>query len=914
VSFGLLRGTLVALLLLPPAASLATVNHGDFLGTGVDFLQVSETTLTADPEPLWGAPTLGGSGAQLVFAPPSFTSICTNGASDSTASQLDVTITAQPGGHIDMVALVEAGDATLTSAPPFGTPATNVSAALSGTITVTETTSGPITPVVIPFTGTFTPSSSFALPTHFGTRTWSGSISVNVSASVANATVAQLALNNTLSSNCAPGAANARIQKKAVSGPAVAILVNPLECELEINKTCCVTQPVLPDLDTCEGSLERLDLEYTGDACTSCNNSQGGELRCNGKRRIGEDANLAILSPGVLASQTTDLDYGDIVTLTSVTGTLGWSTKLKTYDSWWRRQYLKINSSCQRALKCGDQLGAYKVVGMKSTLGGDVDCNAPPPPPACAQPGDPEGTPCDAKLVDMVLEYNGQACQVPLPNPQSGEAKCSGDATGATNVGVVYAGKFGYAHQVTPASGINDGDRIRVSSTLNSGGLFPNQKLIIVDSGGVKQTVEFHVSCSKPLALGDEFGSFKLVEFTTKAGTSVSLGEPIPPAESCEVPLAPPGPHCTSDMRDITLVYIGDYLGLGCTVSNPQGGYGTCSGVADPGDPVSVGVGSNLSADPPDQIEFGDLVTISPTTNGDLPGLTNFSVTGAGGTQNIQIKTSCWKPLSLGDRFGSFVVFGMDREDDGAISLGGNIQYQYTVTNPNDDPVDNVEVTDDQLGVIASGESIPAGQSVTFTKDATLFGTTTNVATATGDIGGDICNPGVDSVTVNVTAPPPGSFSCSEPVTELTLTWNGTQTVDVRVWKGNENVSPMLASFDDVAPGDSIEVAGFGSSYPTFEILHAVTNAKLGESTFDLWCNDPSMNSLEDCGKNNGNLKYNYSNLNNDWLLEGMVDSDETLSCTPGLVSNPPCGFGPELLLVLPGLLVWHRRKLRKEA
>jgi len=195
-----------------------------------------------------------------------------------------------------------------------------------------------------------------------------------------------------------------------------------------------------------------------------------------------------------------------------------------------------------------------------------------------------------------------------------------------------------------------------------------------------------------------------------------------------------------------------------------------------------------------------------------------------------------------------------------------------------------------------------------------LFGTTTNVATATGDVGGDICTPGTDTLTVNVTAPPPGSFSCSEPVTALTLTWNGSQTVDVRVWKGNENVSPMLMTFDDVAPGQSIEVSGFGSSYPTFEILHPVTNAKLGESTFDLWCNDPSMNSLEDCGKNNGNLKLNYANLNNDWLLEGMVDSDEALSCTPGLVANPPCGFGPELLLVLPGLLVWHRRKLRKEA
>ena len=909
------QGGLTLVLLLASASALATVNHGDFLGTSVDFLQVSETTLSAgDAEPLWDAPTLVGGGNQLAFSPTNFISTCSGVSSDVTTSELTTEISAHPGGHIDNVMLVENGDVTLTRFPPFGTPATNASASLSGTLTVTETTSGPITPVVIPFTGTFTPQSSFALPTNFGTNLWSGSIAIDVLSNVPLATKATLTLNNHLTSNCGQPAATAKIQKKLVSGPSVAILVNPVECDLQVNKTCCVTQPVLPDLDSCDGVLERLELEYTGDGCGSCNNSQGGELRCHGRRGIGEDADLAVLSPGVQASQTSDLDFGDVVTLTTSSGQFGWITKLKTYDSWWRRQYLKIDTSCTRALQCGDQLGAYKVVGIESTLGGDVDCNAPPPPPACSQPGDPEGTPCDAKLVDMVLEYNGQACQVPLPNPQLGEAKCSGDATGATNVGVVYAGKFGYAHQVTPASGINDGDRIRVTSTLQSGGLFPNQKLIITDSGGVRQTVEFHVSCSKPLALGDEFGSFKLVEWTTKNGTHLSLGEPIPPAESCEVPLAPPGPHCTSDMRDITLVYIGNYLGLGCSVSNPQGGYGTCSGAADPGDPVSVSVGTNLIADPPDQIEFGDLVTISSTNSGDLPGLTGLTVTGAGGSQNIQIKTSCWKPLSLGDRFGSFVVFGMNREEDGAISLGGNVQYQYTVTNPNDETVDNVEVSDDQLGVIASGQSIPAGQSVTFTKDATLFGTTTNVATATGDVGGDICTPGTDTLTVNVTAPPPGSFSCSEPISALTLTWNGSQTVDVRVWKGNENVSPMLASFDNVAPGQSIEVSGFGSSYPTFEILNPVTDAKLGESTFDLWCNDPSMNSLEDCGKNNGNLKSNYAYLNNDWLLEGMTDSDETLSCTPGLVSNPPCGFGPELLLVLPGLLVWHRRKLRKEA
>lgn len=916
-----LRGALASVCaLVVPTAAPAVTNHGDFLGTSVDFLQVTEETLSADAEPLWNAPTLGGTGDQLAFFPTGFASLCAAGSSDVTTSELRTTITAHPGGHIDNVALVEAGDVTLIKFPPFGDATTNASASLSGTLTVTETTTGPITPVAIPFTGTFTPQSSYALPTDFGTKGWSGSITIDVANEPqlggALATVAELELTNHLAANCGAGATNGNIQKKSVAGPSVAIMVNPVECNLELDKTCCVTQPVLPDLDSCDGSLTRLLLEYTGDKCSSSDNEQGGHFSCYGHRRIGEDAELDVLSPYIVATPDTDLDYGEVVELTSSNGVFGQKTKLKVSDDWYRRQYLKIDTSCLRAIGCGDQFGAFEVVGIESTLGGFVDCNAPPPEPECAPDGDPVGTPCDEKLVDMVLEYNGQACQNPLPNPQNGEATCSGDATGAGTVGVVYAGKFPYAHKITPSSGINDGDRIRVTSTLQSGGLFPNQKLLITNSDGVVQTVEFHVSCSQPLALGDEFGSFKLVEFTTKAGTSVALGGGGGPADACEVPLAPPGPHCSSDLRGLTLVYIGDFLGLGCTVSNPQGGYGTCSGVADPGDPVSVSVSSPLVAEPTEQIEFGDLVTLTSTNwEGDLPGLTNLTVTGAGGSQSLQIKTSCQKPLSLGDRFGSFVVFGMDREEEGPISLGGAIQYQYKVTNPNASTVDNVQVSDDQLGVIASGASIPPGGEQTFVKGATLFGTTTNVATATGDVTGNICTPGVDQVTINVLAPPPGSFYCSEPISELTLIWNGSQTVDIKAWKGNENFSMLLESFDDVEPGDAITVAGLGGGYPTFEIFNSAGTLKLGESTFDLWCNDPSMNSLEDCGKNNGNLKANYSYLINDWLLEGMVDSDEELACTPGLVPNPPsCGFGPELMLVLPGLLLWHRRRLRKEA
>jgi len=908
----------IPFLVVGPA--IAQVNHGDFLGTTVDFQQVTETTQSAgDAAVLWGAPELTGTGDQLSFFPPAFLSSCNPVLpSDTTSSLLTMTLRADPGNHITFLRLVEDGDVQLIAPPLQGTAATNATAAMSGTLTITEDINGPITPVVINWSGGFTPKATFELPGDGGLDFWNGLADIDVSAYVPNATEAVLAWDNTLTTNCEPGKI-AKIQKKVVNGPIVTIMVNPLQCDLQIDKTCCVTQPVLPDLDICDGEVVRMEFEFTGDKCSKSNNEQGKKFKCYGKRPIRDPATITPLGHGgsttVVATPSSGIMDGDIVTLTSTTGTFPNRTKLKIRGDWGRRQKLKIDTSCNRALRCDDRFGALKLVGLESTLGGYVDCSAPPPPPTCDAPGSPAGTPCDAKVVDLVLEYTGQACQSPLPNPQSGAASCTGDTTGAVDVGVVYTGRHGYKQNIAPSSGINDGDLIRVSSTWR-GGLFPNQSYLITDASGVLQEVGFHTSCSEPFALGDQFGPFEVVEMTTKNGSHLVIDDGSDGTyDACEVPLSPPKPHCTDDLESLTLVYIDDYLGLGCTVSNSQSGYAGCSGVAAPGEPVAVGVAPGLLADPATELEFGDLVTITADVEGyELPWLTSLDVTGPGGTQWLDIKTSCYKPLSLGDRFGSFVVFGMDRKEDGPITLGGEIQYQYTVTNPNTAQVDNIVVDDDELGEIVSGVSLGAGASATFTRNATLYGTTTNVATANGDINGDVCDPGMDSLTVDVLVPPQGSFSCScwQSMSEVTLIWDGTQTVDVTVWDGPVG-STVLATLDDVAPGDEISVAGFSSGNSTWEIFDSTGATKLGESIFKLNCWDRAMNGVEDCGKHQGDGKYNDPQYMNDWILEGMADDDESLVCTPTItVPDEECGFGPELVVILPGLMWLHRRRQRR--
>ena len=278
-----LVGTLLPILLLSAPAAFGQVNHGDFLGSGVDFLQVTETTQTPpDPAVLWDTPVLNGAGTGLNFFPPNFTSICSLGSSDITSSQLTTTIMAQGANTIDIVMLVESGDVVLTKFPPFGDGTTNASASLGGFLTVIEDTGGPIVPVIIPFVGTFLPTSTFSLPGDFGASAWSGSFTIDVAAAVPDATKAILQLNNTLDSNCGAGATNGKIQKKSVGGPTVAIVVNPLPCDLEIEKTCCIPQPPLPGLDICDGKVLRAVFEVVGGGCTDTTNQQGGKAKCSG--------------------------------------------------------------------------------------------------------------------------------------------------------------------------------------------------------------------------------------------------------------------------------------------------------------------------------------------------------------------------------------------------------------------------------------------------------------------------------------------------------------------------------------------------------------------------------------------------------------------------------------------------------
>lgn len=223
-----LLSLLAAFALLASASAGATTVYGDFNGTSVDFLGVQETSQAGDPEPLFGAPTVLGN--QLLFSPSTFIAQA-NGAAgfDNTHSLLEMDIMATGPSGITEVNLTEFGDAVLAG---VGTAGTSTFAQMSGFLTVTETTAGSITPVVISWSGVFSPSDSLNLVSDPGTTLWSATISIDVTAELAAAgvfdaaTKATLDYNNSLFAFSEAGTA-ATIQKKVVDGPSVIVEVVP---------------------------------------------------------------------------------------------------------------------------------------------------------------------------------------------------------------------------------------------------------------------------------------------------------------------------------------------------------------------------------------------------------------------------------------------------------------------------------------------------------------------------------------------------------------------------------------------------------------------------------------------------------------------------------------------------------------
>jgi hypothetical protein len=187
--------------LCAPAAFASSINYGnvdDFAGGGVvEFQNVTESSPSGDPLPLFGAPDAVVN--RLDFDPVAFAASSAGAAPSITDGQLNYSFRTLPGKGISSLVVEEGGDFSLIG---VGTTATNVNYGLFAKVTVTEVSGVPVTPFSVT-ASTFFSKNLVANPG--GSQPWGAALLIDLGPAIAAngygtslATKGEFVLNNTL--------------------------------------------------------------------------------------------------------------------------------------------------------------------------------------------------------------------------------------------------------------------------------------------------------------------------------------------------------------------------------------------------------------------------------------------------------------------------------------------------------------------------------------------------------------------------------------------------------------------------------------------------------------------------------------------------------------------------------------------
>ena len=167
---------------------------------------------------------------------------------------------------------------------------------------------------------------------------------------------------------------------------------------------------------------------------------------------------------------------------------------------------------------------------------------------------------------------------------------------------------------------------------------------------------------------------------------------PQPGAEQCEIARAGT-PSCATVGKPTSLTF--QYTGGGCgATNNTQGGKATCSGGIDPTLPVNVSVGGTGYSVTPTTVQPGGTFVVSRSS---FDSNTYYTLSNAGGTEQLAIHTSCSQVLEVGNVFGSLTLVGFNGQSDKS-----PITFNYVVSNQGG-ALHDVTLTDDKLGDIGGG-------------------------------------------------------------------------------------------------------------------------------------------------------------------------------------------------------------------
>ncbi|MCP4548000.1 MAG: hypothetical protein GY835_16165 [bacterium] len=172
---------------------------------------------------------------------------------------------------------------------------------------------------------------------------------------------------------------------------------------------------------------------------------------------------------------------------------------------------VKIHTSCSRPIGPGLVAGSFEVLSGYSRHGGLL-C------PVEEGSGDPADSCDDGKAKALVMRYTGEGCEASVHNQPADKVQCDGDPADEVVVRIVALDKENpndHHAKIWFEGNVALNDTFTIDA--ENGGdhkLKAKTFVYIFDlSGNLLQFLEFHTSCSKPLAVGNQFGSLLIEEF-----------------------------------------------------------------------------------------------------------------------------------------------------------------------------------------------------------------------------------------------------------------------------------------------------------------------------------------------------------------------------------------------------------------
>jgi len=241
-----------------------------------------------------------------------------------------------------------------------------------------------------------------------------------------------------------------------------------------------------------------LSLIYTGEDCSATSHSQD-------ESKVGCSGDPLFTSPvRIVAYEGSDIFFDgevelgqafEVAAANADEDELKSNTNVDIYDLEGNLlQEVFFHTSCSQDLFSGDQFGALTV---------DELCDGPEPAQDDCSAGKPKA---------LGMRYTGEDCDASSHGQPSDKATCDGDPAFATPVHIVsFKGSDVFFDGLVELNGTFTIDAENADENKLPSATFVN---IFDMQGNLLQELEFHTSCSKPLAVGNQFGSLVLEVFT----------------------------------------------------------------------------------------------------------------------------------------------------------------------------------------------------------------------------------------------------------------------------------------------------------------------------------------------------------------------------------------------------------------